>query len=326
MEKEKLKGLLKDLEFNEMLCTQINSWELVLQKKGLKEKTIDRKRKNLLDFFIHLNTIKLGRKDRIKFTELNKIVFEYIRDGYFGVGENLDNEGTSPYRQNIFHNIAEGLNYIYEGMEKDLIIKPLTEDQKEVLNDISKNKWFRVCSIKEDEQENFYDSLQVQLIEKLGIKVYFDSNNLPYVFSHELSEIINKPNNKLMRDIRDLEKKIGLSKIGQSSEYGMFTSVEDTYINSQNKTQPTYRLYKDLLLMYLLGLTGQDIIEFKVKYIEAFNYIEKQYNKLLIENGKLKESFYKMYNEIRIRNRELLISDKKDKINKKIANKKISAF
>jgi hypothetical protein len=204
MEKEKLKNLLKDLEFNEMLCTQINSWELVLQKKGLKEKTIDRKRKNLLDFFIHLNTIKLGRKDRIKFNELNKIVFEYIRDGYFGVGENLDNEGTSPYRQNIYHNIAEGLNYIYEGMEKDLIIKPLTEDQKEVLNDISRNKWFRVCSIKEDEQENFYDSLQIQLIEKLNMKVYFNENNKPYVYSHELAELINKNNKDVMRDIRKI--------------------------------------------------------------------------------------------------------------------------
>lgn len=326
MENKKLKNLLKDLEFNEMLCTQINSWELILQKKGLKEKTIDRKRKNLLDFFIHLNTIKLGRKDRIKFTELNKIVFEYIRDGYFGVGENLDNEGTSPYRQNIFHNIAEGLNYIYEGMEKDIIIKPLTEDQKEILNDISRNKWFRVCNIKEDEKENFYDSLQVQLIEKLGIKVYFNENNKPYVYSHELADVIDKKSDKLLRDIRGLVSKIGLANFGESSEYVDMTMVEDTYINSQNKTQPTYRLHKDLLLMYLLGLTGQDIIEFKIKYIQAFNYIEQKYNKLLIENGKLKESFYKMYNEIRIRNRELLITDKKDKINKKIANKKISAF
>lgn len=326
MEKEKLKNLLKDLEFNEMLCAQINSWELVLQKKGLKEKTIDRKRKNLLDFFIHLNTIKLGRKDRIKFTELNKIVFEYIRDGYFGVGENLDNEGTSPYRQNIYHNIAEGLNYIYEGMEKDIIIKPLTEDQKEVLNDISRNKWFRVCSIKEDEQENFYDSLQVQLIEKLGIKVYFDDKNKPYVYSHELADILGKAKDRVLKDVRALLSKIGLVKIDESSEYVDITMVEDSYINSQNKKQPTYRIYKDLLLMYLLGLTGQDIIEFKIKYIQAFNYIEQQYNKLLIENGKLKESFYKMYNEIRIRNRELLISDKKDKINKKLANKKISTF
>jgi phage regulator Rha-like protein len=50
--------------------------------------------------------------------------------------------------------------------------------------------------------------------------------------------------------------------------------IEDTYINSQNKSQPTYKVYKDLLLMYLLGLTGQQIIEFKIKYIDAFNYIE----------------------------------------------------
>jgi hypothetical protein len=106
--------------------------------------------------------------------------------------------------------------------------------------------------------------------------------------------------------------------------------VEDVYVteisNSGTKKNTTYRLSKDLVVNYVLGLTGEKFSDFKFEYQSAFNYIEKQYNKLLIENGKLKESFYKMYNEIRIRNRELLISDKKDKINKKIINKKISAF
>lgn len=330
MEKEKLKNLLKDLEFNEMLCTQINSWELVLQKKGLKEKTIDRKRKNLLDFFIHLNTIKLGRKDRIKFTELNKIVFEYIRDGYFGVGENLDNEGTSPYRQNIYHNIAEGLNYIYEGIEKDIIIKPLTDEQKEVLNDISRNKWFRICSIKEDEQEGFYDSLQVQLIEKLGIKVYFDGNNLPYVYSHEVAKLVNKRNVEVMDSLRLIIERFTKVENSTLASNLVISMVEDKYITNTNnggtKENTTYRISKDLIMNYILGLSGEKFSMFKFQFQSAFNYIEKQYNKLLIENGKLKESFYKMYNEIRIRNRELLISDKKYKINKKISNKKISAF
>lgn len=67
----------------------------------------------------------------------------------------------------------------------------------------------------------------------------------------------------------------------------------------QNKKQPTLRLYKDILLLYVLGLTGKDIMKFKLDYIQAFNYIEEQHNKLLIENAELKKSFLNMYNEVR---------------------------
>lgn len=318
MRKEKIEDLLKDLEFNEMLCIQINSWELVLQKRGLKEATVYRKVKNLIDFFIHLNSVKLSRDSRIKFNELGGIIFEYVRDGYFGTGENLDNEGTSPYRQNIYHNIVEAINYIYEGMEdENCIIKSLTEDQKEVLNEISRNKWFRVCSVKDDETETFFDSLQVQLIKKMNIKVYFDDNNKPYVLSHELTEVIDKKSDRILKDIRALLSKIGLVKIDESSAYVDMAMIEDFYLNSQNKKQPTYRIYKDLLLMYILGLTGQEIIEFKMKYIGAFNYIEKEYNKMLIENGKLKKSFYEMYNEIRKKNRDLMVIKQNKKAKKK---------
>jgi phage regulator Rha-like protein len=238
--------------------------------------------------------------------------------------------GTSPYRQNIYHNIAEGLNYIYEGMEKNIIIKPLTEDQKEVLNDISRNKWFRVCSIKEDEFDSFYDSLQVQLIEKLGIKVYFDENNKPYVFSHEVAKLVNKRNVEVMDSLRLTIERFAKVENSTFAETLDISMVEDKYISETNnkgtKENITYRLSKDLIMNYILGLNGEKFTTFKFQFQSAFNYIEQQYNKLLIENGKLKESFYKMYNEIRIRNRELLISDKKDKINKKIANKKVSAF
>ncbi|WP_252251131.1 Rha family transcriptional regulator [Clostridium sp. VAP52] len=304
MERNKIELLLGEFQFNEMLLTQVISWELILQKKKYAQTTIDRKIKNIMDFFVHMNKIRLYNKNkRIKMADMNKIAFEFVRDGYFNE-DNIENEGTKNYRENIYYNIMTGINYIYQDYFKNTneIIKPLSKYQKEILLDVSKNKWFKVCSVT-SEDLNLNDNLQIELIKQLGIKVYFDDKDKPYVLSHELAELIGKENSKIMRDVDNLLNKIGEAKIGESSEYVDFTKVYDTYVNSQNKEQPTYKLYKDLLLMYVLGLTGQAIVKFKVKYISAFNYIEQEYNKLLIE------SFLDMYNEIRKRNRDLLITD-----------------
>ncbi|NFT08122.1 hypothetical protein FDF26_13820 [Clostridium botulinum] len=319
MERNKIELLLGETHFKEMLLTQLYSWELILKKRNLSNKTIDRKIKNITDFMAHLNVIRLNNKNKLfKFNNLGIILFEYVRDGYFGSGENLDNSGTSPYRQNIYYNIAEGLNYIYENMNNNKqIIKPLTDSEKEILNEISHNKWFKVCSIKNDESETFYDSVQVQLIEKLDIKVYFDDKNLPYVLSHELAETIGKNNKDIMKNIRLINKRFNGRKISLVSELSNFNMLEELYKDPKGELRPTYKIYKDLLLVYLLGLNGDKYFDFKIQYVDAFNYIEIQYNKSLIEKGKLKESFFNMYNEIRQRNRDLLITDFNKKCKRK---------
>lgn len=324
MEKAKIEKLFNksigENQFKEMILTQLLSWELCLQKKKLAEKTIERKIKNILDFYVFLNKSRGGNKNkRIRASEINNLCFEFVRDGLYNI-DNIDNEGVKEYRENIYFNVMCGMNYIFEnyfdGMKE--IIKPLTDDQREVLEDISKNKFFKVTTVKDDEKENFYDNLQVKIIEELGIKVYFDENNKPYVLTHELAEIVGKESKIVMRDIRVLIKEIGEYNFVPSSQSTNFTMVEDTYINSQNKEQPTYRLYKDLMLKYILGMKGKKFGEFQLKYIDAFNYIEQEYQKLLIENAKLKESFYNMYNEIRKRNRDLLVDD----FNKRVKTKK----
>ena len=68
-----------------------------------------------------------------------------------------------------------------------------------------------------------------------------------------------------------------------------------------------YRLKKDLLFLYVLGLNGDKYFKFKVDYISAFNFIEEEYKELLIKHGELKDSFLKIYNKMRKQNRDLLI-------------------
>lgn len=320
MQENKTK-FINELQLKEMVTTQLLSWELTLKQKGLSQTTIDRKIRNIGLFYHHMTVERLNSKDKkLKVDRMSSLAFELVRDGYFSE-DNIENEGTYGYRQNIYSNIRSGINYVYEDYFQDRteVIKELTLEQKEILNDVAKNKWFKVNGIHKTE-ESVNENIQVRLIKELGIKVYFDESNSPYVLSHELANVIDKKSDKVMRDIRSLSDKIGLAKIGESSKYIDMTMIEDIYINSQNKEQPTYKIYKDLLFMYVLGLTGQEIIEFKIKYISAFNYIEQEHNRLLIENAQLKESFLNMYNEVRKRNRDLLIVDNNKKCSKKKAS------
>ena len=304
-----------------MVTTQLLSWELTLKQKGLSQATIDRKIRNIGLFYHYMTIERLNSKDKkLKVDRMSDLAFELVRDGYFSE-DNIENEGTYGYRQNIYSNIRSGINYVYEDYFQDRteVIKELTLEQKEILNDVSKNKWFKVNGIHKTE-ESINENIQVRLIEQLGIKVYFDEFNKPYILTHELADIINKTNKDIMRAIRNLLKEINernFAPVAKATDFNMF---EDIYKDSKGEERPTLRLHKDLLFMYILGLTGKQIVEFKMKYIDAFNYIEEEYNKLLIENAQLKESFLNMYNEVRKRNRDLLILDN----NKKCAKKKAS--
>lgn len=294
-----------DFNLSEMVLTQLSSWELVLRKKGLANSTIDRKIKNIGLFFIHLEKIKNNKMD-IKISNISEILYEFVRDGYFST-DNIDNEGTVGYRRNIYQNIREGFQYIYEDMfgGKE-VIKELSKNQIETLDEVSKNKWFKICSLKNDKH-----TIQTKLLEELGIRIYFDENENPYALSHELAELIDKKHKDIMKSIRLIIERFGRRKKSPTSEHVDFSVFEETYTDCQNKTVTTLRLYKDILINYILGLNGDKYFDFKVDYQSAFNYIEQENARLLQENMQLKESFLEMYNQIRKRNRDLLIQTRK---------------
>lgn len=122
------------------------------------------------------------------------------------------------------------------------------------------------------------------------------------------SYVYNGSYGNVLRDIRKLNNKIGLIKNEETFKNDLFTMVEDVYIDSQNKKQPTYRLYKNILLMYVLRLNGDKYIEFQAKYIQAFDYIEQQYRNYMAERMKIKDGFYKIYNDLRAENAKLLLN------------------
>lgn len=298
-----------DLQLKKVILKQIFNYEMVLRAKKLKQSTVDRKINDIQQFYIKLYIMR-ENKYHTTYYNISEILFKYIRDGNFS-DDNLENCGTYGYRVSIYNNIKDGFNYIYEKLfkEKDCIVEDLNNEQKEILNEISKNKWFK-CVQSEDDTE----SIQIELIKQLGIKVYFDKNNKSYVLSHELAELIGKRHKDVMKALRVLTDKFVKAKNFALTKNLDISMVEDKYTYDTNnggrtKTTLTYRLSKDLVIHYILGLTGEKYSKFKFHYQAAFNYIEKEHDKLLEENAELKRTFLKMYNDMRIENRNLLLKE-----------------
>lgn len=59
-------------------------------------------------------------------------------------------------------------------------------------------------------------------------------------------------------------------------EFGRLNFQPSSYINEQGKEQPAYSLTRDAFSLVAMGFTGKAALEWKVRYIEAFNAMEKE--------------------------------------------------
>lgn len=94
-------------------------------------------------------------------------------------------------------------------------------------------------------------------------------NGEPVVSSRQIAESFGKEHKHVLRDIENLiggEPKIGLSSMFFKSEY----------ISSQNKKLPEYLMNRDGFSLLVMGFTGKAALEWKLKYIAAFNEMEKK--------------------------------------------------
>lgn len=95
-------------------------------------------------------------------------------------------------------------------------------------------------------------------------------NGEPVASSRQIAESFGKDHNHVMRDIKALEE--GVSKNGQTP---MFYKTE--YTHEQNgQTYPMYLMNRDGFTLLAMGFTGKAALEWKLKYIQAFNAMEKQ--------------------------------------------------
>lgn len=88
--------------------------------------------------------------------------------------------------------------------------------------------------------------------------------------SRSVAEHFGKRHDHVIRDIETIIG--GLPKIGDTPQ--MF--YKTTYIHEQNgQTYPMYLINRDGFSLLVMGFTGEKALEWKLKYINAFNEMEK---------------------------------------------------
>lgn len=100
--------------------------------------------------------------------------------------------------------------------------------------------------------------------------VYRGESNQPLTNSKLVAEVFEKEHKNVMQSIRKLME--GTAQ--NSAVHQMFS--ESTYLNEQNKEQPMFIMNQDGFTLLAMGFNGKKAMEFKLKYIEAFNAMKRQ--------------------------------------------------
>ena len=98
------------------------------------------------------------------------------------------------------------------------------------------------------------------------------------VNSKTIADAFGKTHQHVLRDISVLIKKTG--SFGESN-FGL-----SSYLSLQNKKLECYEMTRDGFSLLAMGFTGQKAMEWKIKYLEAFNQMEKM---LSGENSVMKQ-------------------------------------
>ena len=101
-------------------------------------------------------------------------------------------------------------------------------------------------------------------------------NGEPVVSSRQIAESFGKEHRNVMRDIENLMSEGAL----KNEHTPLFYKTE--YVHEQNgQTYPMYLMNRDGFTLLAMGFTGKAALEWKIKYIAAFNAMEQQLNQKL---------------------------------------------
>lgn len=101
--------------------------------------------------------------------------------------------------------------------------------------------------------------------------VYRGKDNQPITNSLLVAETFGKEHRNVLRDIKNLIE----GGVLKNEQTPMFE--ETTYMSEQNKQiYPLYVMNQDGFTLLAMGFNGKKAMEFKLKYIEAFNAMKKQ--------------------------------------------------
>lgn len=104
-------------------------------------------------------------------------------------------------------------------------------------------------------------------MEQITANIVFQQDGQAMTSSIIVAKEFGKEHKHVLRDIRDLLSKGGAPKIGLTPMF-----IESSYVNEQNGlTLPMYLITRDGFSLLAMGFTGDKALEFKLKFLKAFN-------------------------------------------------------
>lgn len=91
------------------------------------------------------------------------------------------------------------------------------------------------------------------------------------VSSRQVAENFEKRHDNVIQTITEL-----INQMGTPENSGLF--IKSEYIASNGKRNPEYLMTRDGFSLLVMGFTGNKALEWKLKYIEAFNHMEAELN------------------------------------------------
>lgn len=101
-----------------------------------------------------------------------------------------------------------------------------------------------------------------------------NENGVLTVSSLQIAENFEKEHRNVVQSIENLTAEFSAVK-------NLF--IESTYINERGRSYKSYNITRDGFSLLVMGFTGKKALEWKLKYIEAFNLMEKKIKELAIQ-------------------------------------------
>lgn len=110
--------------------------------------------------------------------------------------------------------------------------------------------------------------MSLSQLSTLPVSIEFLPGERPAVRSLELAQHFGLKHKNVLQDIKNLEPKLPNSFTGLNFQ-------PSTYQDSTGRTLPCYLLTRDAFTLLVMGWSSPRAIEWKLKYIEAFNSLER---------------------------------------------------
>lgn len=130
-----------------------------------------------------------------------------------------------------------------------------------------------------------------ELVKVENGKVLASSRDVAIRFGKKHSEVLYSIEGRVSIDGKTGETKVknnGILMSGKSQLLNMF--IKNKYVDSRGREQFEYLMDRDGFSLLVMGFTGEEALEWKLRYIEAFNKMEEQ---LKSQNGKSLPVTYK---------------------------------